>query len=180
MNNTDEFAITDEQITANKQSFSDALNAISLDEVAIHKTLKTYTDTSRINAIFLCIFAVSTFAYPLVQKGVNPFFYVAFWAASLSIYVLRIKHSLKIITKELELVGLINLKALYENEFEKLRQIEYDRLTRKTSVKGDGPAIQGNGVPAPGDREDSGSPEKKNGPGPSESPSSESAGSPTA
>jgi hypothetical protein len=152
--------ITNEQLENEKKNLFAALNTISLDEVAIQHTLKGYRRTSVVNAIFLVVFFLTTFLYPLITP-VNPLHYIVLWAASISIFVLRIKLYLKITPKELELVGLLNLKLIYEGELEKIRKIEYDRLTGQRSPKELSPTVSDNGEPTARSGEDAGSPEEK-------------------
>lgn len=157
--------ITDEQLADQKRTMVEALNSLSLSETAVLHTLKGYRQTSVVNAVFLLLFFLSTFLYPLVLPKINPFFYVALWAASISIFVLRVKLYLKITPKEMELAGLINMKALYENEITTIQKIEYDRLTGQGSSKSTVTAVPSDGEPAERSGEDTGSSEKESRPG---------------
>jgi hypothetical protein len=169
--------ITTEQLAIEKEKIESALSAMSLDEAAINHTLKGYRKDSMINAVFLVLSLISVFSYPLITV-VNPFQYVAFWAMFISIFVMRVKLYLKITPKEMELVGLMNLRLLYETELAKILQYENDRLTGQRGTEEPGTTIQGPGESTLRSGEDSRSSETESSSDSTETRSDEGGGIP--
>lgn len=139
---------TDENLQAEKKKFREGIDQLQIDEVVLQQHLSKYRQISQVNACFLALFGIAAFLYPLMYKDMLFSVYLLLWFVAISVFVLRIRLYSKILQKEMEYVGLINLRAFFVGELEKLQKIEYDRLAGKVSPQNFSPEIPKSGKPA--------------------------------